>query len=111
MQEIHVPLLITLEPMTTVENTTLPLPSDVPADTIPSEGLRVTISVQNALNEETPVDPRAAGDPAPTDPAPEAPAAPSTEPGTTDPAPTDGGAVAVTDTDASLDYGSGAVAQ
>ena len=111
VQEIHVPLLITLEPVTTVENTTLPLPSDVPADTIPSEGMRVTISVQNALNEETVVDPRGAGDPGTTDPAPDAPVTPSTEPGTTDPAPADGGAVAVAESDASSGYGPDAAAQ
>ena len=80
MLEIQVPLMVTPEPVTTVEQAVLPPPPDVTPDTLPAEGMRVTISVQNALNEEAPTDPRAGADagatePAPADPAPAEPTA------------------------------------
>jgi hypothetical protein len=107
VQEIHVPLLITLEPVTTVEDATLPLPSDVPADTLPPEGMRVTISVQNALNEVEAVDPPATADPGA--PAPDASTTPATEPGGTEPPPADGHALAasVAEPEGPADYGPG----
>ncbi len=93
MTEIQVPLIVTPEPVTTVEKTVLPLPLEVHPDATPADGLRVTVAIQNALTdavageEPTPADPAAPADPAPADPAPAEPApvtpadpAPSTEP-------------------------------
>jgi hypothetical protein len=95
MTEIQVPLIVTPEPITTVEKTVLPLPPEVDPDATPADGLRVTVAIQNALtdvvagDEATPTDPPATGDPAaPADPAtPADPVTPADPAPTTDPAP------------------------